>query len=77
MAKVFDTPPAVAVRAAAVAVETVPTAAVKLADVAPAATVTDAGTVIELVLLERETASPPAGAAAVSVTVHASVPEAE
>jgi hypothetical protein len=43
--------------------------ALKVADEAPAATVTDAGTVrVELVLV-RVTAAPPVGAALVSVTV--------
>jgi len=40
----------------------VPAVAVKLADVAPDATVTDAGTESALVLLERPTVTPPAGA---------------
>jgi hypothetical protein len=47
---------------------------VKLALVVLAATVTDAGTVTEASLLARFTANPPLGAAAVSVTVQASVP---
>ena len=51
--------------------------AVKGAVVAPAATVTEAGTVTAELLLASVTASPPAGAAALSVTVHASVPAAE
>ena len=45
--------------------------------VAPAATVTEAGAVTAELLLASVTASPPAGAAALSVTVHASVPAAE
>jgi hypothetical protein len=44
--------------------------ALKLAVVAAAATVTDAGTVKAGLLLDRVTAAPPAGAAAVRVTVH-------
>ena len=53
---------------------TAETVAVKLALVAPAATVTDAGTVTALLLLDRLTAWPPVPAAAFSVTVQASVP---
>ena len=47
--------------------------AVKPALVAPAATVTDPGTTTAALLLDRFTVKPPAGAAAVSVTVQASV----
>ncbi len=43
--------------------------ALKIAVVAPAATVTDAGTVSEVLLLASVTLDPPAGAAWVSVTV--------
>lgn len=50
------------------------TVAVKLAMVAPAATVTLAGTVTDVLLLARLTGNPPAAAAAFSVTVQASVP---
>ena len=47
----------------------------KLPDVAPAATVTEAGTEkAEVLELVRETMEPPVGAADVSVTVHADVP---
>ena len=59
----------------AVMIETVPTvtifvATVNVAVVAPAATVTEAGTVAALVLLlVNATTAPPAGAAALSVTV--------
>jgi hypothetical protein len=66
---------AAAVRVAVWAVVTAETVAVNPALVAPAGTVTDAGTVTALLLLERLTASPPVPAAAESVTVHASVPE--
>jgi hypothetical protein len=50
------------------------TVAVKLAAVAPAATVTLAGTVTDVLLLARLTGNPPAGAAAFSVMVQVSVP---
>ena len=51
-----------------------PALAVKLADVAPDATVTDAGTFNAPALLESVTLTPPAPAACVNVTVHADVP---
>jgi hypothetical protein len=47
---------------------------VKLALVAFAATVTDPGTVTAELSLDRFTARPPVGAAAVNVTVQVSVP---
>jgi hypothetical protein len=72
-AALADTPLAVAVRVALCAVVTAEAVAVKPADVAPLATVTDAGTVTALLLLDRFTASPPLPAAEVSVTVQASV----
>jgi hypothetical protein len=50
------------------------TVAVKLAVVAPEATVTEAGTVTAALLLARPTANPPLGAATFSVTVQLSVP---
>jgi hypothetical protein len=50
------------------------TLAVKLALVAPPATVTDAGTVTPELLLARLTANPPLAAAAFSATVQLSVP---
>ena len=52
------------------------TVAVKPAVVAPAATVTLAGTVALALLLDSVTDSPPPGAAAVNVTVQAEVPGA-
>jgi len=48
----------------------VPAVAAKLAEVAPAATATEAGTDSAPVLLERFTVVPPAGAAGLSDTVH-------
>ncbi len=53
---------------------TAETVAVKPALVAPAATVTEDGTVTAALLLDRLTAWPPVPAAAVNVTVQASVP---
>ena len=53
-----------------------PASAEKVALVEPAATVTDAGTVNAVELLESETTSPPVGAACESVTVQVDcVPE--
>ncbi len=52
----------------------VPAVAVKFADVAPDATVTDAGTVNAVSLLDSVTAAPPVPAACVRVTVHVEVP---
>ena len=74
-AKVFDTLPALAVRVAVCAVLTEETVAVKVAVVAPAATVTEVGTVTAELLLARLTAKPPVGAAAFRVTVQLSVPD--
>ncbi len=53
---------------------TADTVAEKLAVVAPAATVTDEGTVTAVSLLDRLTAWPPVPAAAFSVAVQVSVP---
>ena len=52
---------------------TVPAVAVKLAVVAPAVTVTDAGTVRAALFEERPTDAPPVRAAEVSVTVQVEV----
>jgi hypothetical protein len=73
-AKVCDTLPAVAVNVTAVTVLTEETVAVKPALDAPAATVTDAGTVTTELLLPRLTVNPPVAAAVFSVTVQLSVP---
>ena len=69
-------PPADAVSVAVVFDVTAATAALNPAVVDPAATVTEAGRVTDELLLDSVTTVPPAGAAAVSVTVHASVPAA-
>jgi hypothetical protein len=74
MAKVSEALPADAVKVAVCAVETAETVAEKLALVAPAATVRDAGTVTSVLLLDRLTESPPLAAAALRVTVQVSVP---
>ena len=52
-----------------------PAVAMKLPVVAPAATVVEAGTVSNTLLLDTETAAPPVGAAFESVTVHVLLPE--
>jgi len=66
---VADLPLAVAVIVAAALVDTGTVVTVKVALVAPAATVTEAGTVALALLLDRLTASPPVGAALEIVTV--------
>ena len=68
-------PPALAVIVTACAITTEDTVAVNPALVAFAGTVTVLGTVTAELLVDRFTLSPPFGAAAVSVTVHASVPD--
>lgn len=68
-------PPRVAVSCTFWDAAGVATEALKLALVAPAATVTDAGTVTVELLLVRLTLVPPAGAAEVSDMVHGSVPD--
>jgi ribosomal protein S5 len=52
----------------------VPAVAVKFADVAPEATVTDAGTVNAVALLDSVTVAPPVPAAWDNVTAHVAVP---
>jgi hypothetical protein len=71
---VRETPLRVAVKVALVSVETAAAVAVNVAVVNPALTVTEAGTVTEALLLDRLTLAPPAGAAAVRVTVQVLVP---
>jgi len=66
-------PPARAVRVAVSVELTAATVAVNDALVAPAATVTEAGTVTAALLLVKPIVNPPAPAAALRVTVHASL----
>ncbi len=73
-AKVSVTVPALAVRVAVCAVLTGETVAVNVALLAPAATVSVAGTDTALLLLARLTPNPLLGAAALSATVQESVP---
>jgi hypothetical protein len=73
-AKVFATPPALAVRVTACAELTADTTAVKLPVVDPPATITEAGTMTAELLLARLTAKPPPAAAAFRVTVQLSLP---
>jgi hypothetical protein len=74
-AKLLEIPPALAVMVTDFAVDTAETDAVNPALVALAGTVTDAGTLIALSLLERLTVNPVPGAAELSPTVQLSVPE--
>ncbi len=71
--KVFVELPVLAVSVAVCAVLTAVAVAVKPALVAPAATLTLAGTVTALLLLDKFTLMPPVGAAPLMVTEHASV----
>jgi len=73
--KLWAAPPALAVSVAACAEFTGDTFAVKFALLAPAATVTEAGTFTNALLLERATTNPPLAAAAFSVAVQLSVPD--
>lgn len=68
------TPPAAAVNVTFWVPEAFEMAALKLAVVAPSATVTEAGTVTAGLLLARLTTTPPLGAADVRDTVHGSIP---
>jgi hypothetical protein len=72
--KVCETPLAFADNVAVCEEATAATVAVKPALVAPAATVTDAGTLTDPLLLPNVTVTPPVGAAALSATVQLSVP---
>lgn len=72
--KVEAAPPTFAERMAVCELVTDETVAEKPALLAPAGTVTVAGTVTAASLLDRLTANPPLAAAAFNVTVHASVP---
>ena len=72
--KLWATPPAVAVSVTLCAAETLPTVALKVALVAPSATVTEEGNVTTELLLERFTATPPLGAAEEKEAVQGSVP---
>jgi hypothetical protein len=72
--KVLERPLAEAVSVAPCELDTAETVAAKPALVAPAATVTDGGNETDESLLARATVKPPLGAAALNVTVHASVP---
>jgi hypothetical protein len=74
-AKLLETLPALAVRVTACAVVTEDTVAVNPALVALAGTTTVAGTVTAALLLVKPTLKPPLPAAAVSVTVQASLPD--
>jgi hypothetical protein len=69
-----DPLPAFALNVAVCVAETGKTSAVKPALVAPAGTVTVAGTATAALLLARPTTRPPLAAAALKVTVQASVP---
>ncbi|MBI1791168.1 MAG: hypothetical protein HYR60_26870 [Acidobacteria bacterium] len=70
---VWEMPPAEAVTVALWVVAGVPAVAVKVALLAPEATVTEAGTVSAALLLDRLTAKPPPAATLFSVTVHVPV----
>jgi hypothetical protein len=72
--KVFETPPALAVRTAVWAVVTAATVAVKPTLVDDDGIVTVAGTLTLVFPLASVTGNPPAGAAALSVTVQAATP---
>jgi hypothetical protein len=73
-AKLLETLPTLAVSVTACAVETDATVAVKPPLLVLAGTTTVAGTVTAALLLAKATLKPPLPAAALNVTVHASVP---
>jgi hypothetical protein len=71
-----EVPLRVAVICAVASVVTAATVAVKVAEVAPAATVTEEGVVTLALLSDRATLAPPVGAATFSVTVQVAEPAA-
>ena len=71
---VREPPFRLAVSVALVSLDTLAAVAVNVALVDPAATVTEPGTPTEALLLDRATLAPPAGAAALRVTVQVLVP---
>ena len=73
--KTSETPPALAIRIAASVELTGDTFAVKFAVLAPAATVTEAGTFTSELLLDRPIVNPPLAAGVFTVTVQLSVPD--
>ena len=73
--KTSEIPPALAIRIAASVEFTGDTLAVKLALLAPAATVTAAGTLTSELLLDSPTENPPLAAGVFRVTVQLSVPD--
>lgn len=70
---VAEEPLKLAVITAVLGAVTAAAVAAKVAVLLPAATVTEAGTVTELLLSERVTTVPPVGAAPVKITVHVAV----
>ena len=74
IANVFEVPPELAVKVAVWAVLTAVIFAINVAVIVAADTVTEAGTVTALLLLERFTTSPPRGADAFRVRVQLSDP---
>ena len=77
MEKVTEEPESDAVMTAVLLVVIVEAVAEKVAEVAPAATVTEAGTVNMPLLSDKETTAPPDGAAPLRLTVQVDVPEPE
>jgi hypothetical protein len=73
--KDFELPFTLAVRVAVWAVPTDDAVTVKLAVIAPAATLTAAGSVTAVFVLDRLTICPPLGAGAFRITLQASVPD--
>lgn len=75
MTRLLATLPALAVKVADCAEATPATVAEKLAEVALAATVTEEGTEMAELLLDRLTVNPPVSAAELRVTLQESLPE--